>query len=47
MQLVSLHIGSTSAIVDGKSTDVEGWLAQASAWNGAAKDLYSPKKQGR
>ena len=40
-------IGSTSDLIEGKNTDIDGWLAAASAWNGEAKNMYSPKKQGR
>ena len=40
-------IGSTADLIEGKSSDIDGWLAAASTWNVDAKNLYSPKKQGR
>lgn len=40
-------IGSTSDLIEGKSTDVDGWLAMASTWSVEAKNLYSSKRQGR
>ena len=40
-------IAQTSALVDGRSTDVDAWLAQSQAWYGEAKDSYSPKSQGK
>lgn len=46
-QLTLALIGSTTALVEGTSTDVDAWLSQSSAWNDRAKDMYSPKKQGK
>ena len=41
-------IAQTSALVQGDgSTDVDQWLASSAAWQGFAKNRYSPKSQGK
>lgn len=40
-------IAQTSALVQGRSKDVSGWLASSDDWYSGAKTAYSPKSQGR
>ena len=40
-------IAQTSALVQGRSKDVSGWLTSSDEWYSGAKTAYSPKSQGR